>query len=69
MAARKQALHMLNALLVLAGTRPYDLTDLDVKIQEGIDSADHGDLFTEEEARAYLAAVRRLSPRTRSDRE
>jgi predicted transcriptional regulator len=45
------------ALHVLADTRPYDLTDLDAKIQEGIDSADRGELYTEEEARAFIAAL------------
>jgi putative addiction module CopG family antidote len=33
-------------------------TSLDDFIQEGIDSADRGELYSEEEARAYLAAVR-----------
>ena len=46
------------ALHVLADSRPYDLTDLDARIQEGIDSADRGELYTEEEARAFIAALR-----------
>jgi putative addiction module CopG family antidote len=32
--------------------------NLDDFIQEGIDAADRGELYNEEEARAYLAAVR-----------
>ncbi len=35
-----------------------DRKELDAKIQEGLDSADRGDLYTEEEVRAHLAAVR-----------
>ena len=32
--------------------------ELDAKIQEGLDSADRGELYTEEEVRAHLAEVR-----------
>ena len=46
------------ALHVLADSRPYDLANLDAKIQEGLDDIERGDVFTEEEARAYIAAMR-----------
>ena len=46
------------ALHVLADSRHFDLSDLDAKIQEGIDSADRGELYTEDEARAFIAALR-----------
>lgn len=32
--------------------------ELEAKIQEGLDSADRGELYTEEQVRAYLAEVR-----------
>ena len=46
------------ALVAFTETTPLDLTDLDDRLQEGIDSADRGELYTEDEARAYIAAVR-----------
>jgi predicted transcriptional regulator len=46
------------AFLVLRDYRPADLGDLDRNIQEGIDDADAGRLYTEDEARAYIASVR-----------
>jgi Arc/MetJ-type ribon-helix-helix transcriptional regulator len=46
------------ALLVLSENTPRDLIGLDAAIQEGIDSADHGDLYSESEARAHLASLR-----------
>jgi hypothetical protein len=46
------------ALHALADSRPYDLADLDGKIQEGIDSADSGELYSEDEARAFIASLR-----------
>jgi predicted transcriptional regulator len=46
------------ALHVLADSRPYDLAGLNAKIQEGLDDIERGDVFTEEEARAYIAAMR-----------
>jgi predicted transcriptional regulator len=33
-------------------------SELDALIQEGIDDIERGDVFTEEEARAYIAAAR-----------
>jgi Arc/MetJ-type ribon-helix-helix transcriptional regulator len=33
-------------------------SELDTFLQEGIDSADRGELYSEEEARAYIAAER-----------
>ena len=46
------------ALLVLADSMPRDMSILDAMIQEGIDDDERGDVYTEEEARAYLASVR-----------
>jgi len=46
------------ALRVLADSRPYNLAELNAKIQEGLDDIERGDVFTEEEARAYIAAMR-----------
>ena len=46
------------ALLVFSEYTPEDLEDLDAKIQQGLDDFEHEDVFTEEEARAYLKAVR-----------
>jgi predicted transcriptional regulator len=46
------------ALNALADGRHFDLSDLDAKIQQGLDDIDRGDVFTEEEARAYIAAMR-----------
>ena len=46
------------ALLVLSDSTPQDLTTLESKIQEGLDAADQGDLFPEDEARAHLASLR-----------
>jgi Arc/MetJ-type ribon-helix-helix transcriptional regulator len=46
------------ALHTLAGGEALHGTDFDVFIQEGIDSADRGELYSEEEARAIIAAMR-----------
>ncbi len=46
------------ALHALVDGIPYTRSELDALIQEGIDSADRGDLFNEDEARAYIAAMR-----------
>ncbi len=46
------------ALLALADSIPRDQSILDALIQEGIDDDERGALFTEEEARSYLASVR-----------
>jgi Arc/MetJ-type ribon-helix-helix transcriptional regulator len=46
------------ALHALADDLPYTRAELEEMIQEGIDSADRGELYTEEEARALLAAER-----------
>jgi len=46
------------ALLALSDSRPADISDLDAKLQESIDQADRGELYTEEEARAIIAAMR-----------
>jgi hypothetical protein len=46
------------ALTAFSETTPLDLDNLDSLLQEGIDSADRGEWYTEEEARAYLAALR-----------
>ena len=46
------------ALLVLADSTPYDLEEVNEKIQQGLDDVARGDVFTEEESRAYIAAVR-----------
>jgi hypothetical protein len=46
------------ALLVLADSTPYDLEALNAKIQEGLDDIERGDVFTEDEARAYIAEMR-----------
>ena len=46
------------ALHALSDRRFLTLNDLDDFIQEGIDSADRGELYTEDEARAYIAAAR-----------
>jgi Arc/MetJ-type ribon-helix-helix transcriptional regulator len=46
------------ALHVLSESTPDDLLDLEAKIDEGIASADRGELYTEEEARAFLRAMR-----------
>lgn len=46
------------ALMVLAESRPYHLAELDAMIQEGIDSADRGELYDEDQVRAHLAAIR-----------
>ncbi len=47
-----------SALHALAESRPYSAAELDQMIQEGIDGVERGDVYTEEEARAYLASVR-----------
>ncbi len=46
------------ALHALAEGSDLNFADLDAKIQEGLDDIDRGDVFTEEEARAYIAAMR-----------
>ncbi len=46
------------ALHVLADSRPYDLATLNAKIREGLDDIERGDVFTEDETRAFLAAMR-----------
>ena len=46
------------ALQVLADCTPRDFENFDAKIQQGIDDVDRGDVFSEDEARAYIAAVR-----------
>ena len=46
------------ALLVLADSTLSCSSDLETKIQEGLEDVDRGDVFTEEEARAYIAAMR-----------
>jgi len=46
------------ALHALSDKRFLTRNDLDDFIQEGIDSADGGELYSEDEARAYIAAVR-----------
>ncbi len=46
------------ALHALSDRRSQTATDLDEFIQQGIDSADRGELYTEEEARAFIAALR-----------
>ena len=46
------------ALLVLADSTLSRSSDLETKIQEGLEDVDRGDVFTEEEARAYIAAMR-----------
>lgn len=46
------------ALLVFSDRTPDDFHELNAKIQEGLDSLDRGELYTEDEARAYLASVR-----------
>ena len=46
------------ALHALSDRRLQSASDLDEYIQEGIDSADRGELYDEAEARAYIAAVR-----------
>lgn len=46
------------ALAVLADSTPRDLHELDAVIQEGIDSAERGEVYRAEEARAHLASLR-----------
>ena len=46
------------ALLVLSDSTLSRSSELEAKIQEGLDDVARGDVFTEEEARAYLAAMR-----------
>ena len=46
------------ALHALAGSRPYTVAELEEMIQEGIDEVERGDVVTEQEARAYIAAMR-----------
>jgi len=46
------------ALHALADNRELSLLDLNTKIQEGLDDIERGDVFSEEEARAYIAAMR-----------
>jgi Arc/MetJ-type ribon-helix-helix transcriptional regulator len=46
------------ALHALRDGEALSSTDFDVFIQEGIDSADRGELYSEEEARAIIAAMR-----------
>lgn len=46
------------ALLVLADSNLSRSSDLETKIQEGLEDVYRGDVFTEEEARAYIAAMR-----------
>ena len=46
------------ALLVLADSTVSWSSELEAKIQQGLDDLDRGDVFTEEEARAYIAAMR-----------
>ena len=46
------------ALHALSDKRFLTASDLDDFIQEGIDSADRGELYSEEQARAYIAAAR-----------
>jgi hypothetical protein len=46
------------ALLVLADSTPYDLESLNAKIDEGLNDIARGDVFTEDEARVYLADMR-----------
>jgi putative addiction module CopG family antidote len=45
------------ALHALADGRAIS-ADLDARIQQGLDDIDRGDVFTEDEARAYIAAMR-----------
>ena len=49
---------MAAALEALADSTPADLENLDESIQESLDAADRGELYTEAEARAYLASRR-----------
>ena len=49
------------ALHVLSDSTPSDLDQLRADIQEGIDSADRGELYSESEARAWLASARKNS--------
>ncbi len=53
------------ALTVLSDTMQEDYAELDALIQEGIDSADRGELYSEGEARAYIAAMRANLPSER----
>jgi hypothetical protein len=46
------------ALLAFADSQFVSSSDLERDIQEGIDSADRGELYSEEEVRAYLKAMR-----------
>ena len=46
------------ALQVLADVTPKDLPALNAAIQEGLDDFDRGDIYSESEARAYLASLR-----------
>ena len=46
------------ALDVLADSTPGDLEHLNESIQQGLDDIERGDVYTEEEARAYLRAAR-----------
>ena len=46
------------AMHVLSDTTPADFQALDQMIDEGIESADRGELYTEDEARAYWRSSR-----------
>ncbi len=46
------------ALHALSDSRHLNLSDLDSKIQQGLDDIERGDVFDEDEARAYIAAMR-----------
>src|SRR5580692_7454578 len=51
------------ALYALADSRHYTLAEMEEMIEEGLDEVDHSDLYSEDEARAYIAARRaELSP-------
>ena len=46
------------ALHALSDNRHFELSDLDSKIQHGLNDIEQGDVFNEDEARAYIAAMR-----------
>ncbi len=46
------------ALEALADSTPANLLDLDASLQESIDAADGGDLYSENEVRAHLKSLR-----------
>ena len=46
------------ALHALSDSRHYTLAELEEMIEEGIDEIDHTGLYSEEEARAYIASHR-----------